>query len=322
MTIEVRCGVATDVGHVRSTNEDALLGGPVVYAVADGMGGHRAGDVAAALAIGALADLPAGAGLDDVVGAVRDANRRIRTEASRAEEREGMGTTVTGVCLGRDADRDVVVVFNVGDSRTYRWQPGRLEQITQDHSLVAELLRDGEITPDEAAVHPARNVVTRALGVEDDVTVDAWVELPEPGTTYVMCSDGLSNEVADAEVARILAATIDPQAVADALVSAALEVGAHDNVSVVVASVVAVDGDDGPAEDDTNPRGLALAAIRAVDPERAVPAPAAAELITDVPGAGADGGPEPSGGTTVRIEDVPSPAAAGGADLGGNSKEA
>ena len=166
MAIEVRWGSATHVGCVRSFNQDAVLAGPVVFAVADGMGGHAAGDVASALAVGTLAGIVGGPTIDELVQAVHRANDSIIEQSPPGSGREGMGTTVTGVVLGRRDDQDIVVIFNVGDSRTYRFADPTLTQITIDHSLVGEMVRDGALPPEEALVHPSRNVVTRALGIE------------------------------------------------------------------------------------------------------------------------------------------------------------
>jgi protein phosphatase len=255
---------------VRESNQDAVLAGPSVFVVADGMGGHAAGDVASALAVGALAHVPPGIAPADAEQAVRDANQAVVDGAAPGSGREGMGTTITGVVLGREDDHDVIVVVNVGDSRTYRWLDGRLELVTEDHSLVREMVRDGEITAEEAHDHPARNVVTRALGLEGHVVVDRWVEEPVVGARYLACSDGLTGEVADAEIAALVGATDDPQRAADALLEAALAAGGRDNVSVVLVSVVGVDGGATAAETDTNPRlGLTAFAegVEDADPE-------------------------------------------------------
>ncbi len=256
MAIEVRWGSATHVGCVRRSNQDAVLAGPVVFAVADGMGGHAAGEVASALAVRALEGIERTPCLDEVVDAVRRANADILQDAEPGSGREGMGTTVTGLVLGCQHGQDVVMIFNVGDSRTYRAKGSDLTQVTVDHSLVAEMVRDGEITADDAFSHPSRNVVTRGLGMEGPLEVDLWTDDPATGTTYLMCSDGLTDELRDDVLRGVLASDGSPQEKADALVALALEAGAHDNVSVVVATIEGSADLDGAAE-DTNPRGIA-----------------------------------------------------------------
>jgi protein phosphatase len=277
------------VGCVRSSNQDAVLAGPTVFAVADGMGGHAAGDVASALAVGALASLVSGPTPAELVEAVRRANTVILDESEPGSGREGMGTTVTGLALGRDEDRDLVLIFNVGDSRTYRSSGDTLTQITVDHSLVAEMVRDGELAPEDAPMHPARNVVTRALGLEGPFEVDLWIDPPTVGTSYLMCSDGLFNEVADAVVSSVLGGEGSPQEKADALIALALDAGAHDNVSVVITTIDGMLEGAPSADDDTNPRGLA-----AIDGR-----PEATDTTNPNPALGPDGllaGPPPAHG--------------------------
>jgi protein phosphatase len=292
VAIEVRWGSATHVGCVRSSNQDATLAGPTVFAVADGMGGHAAGDVASTLAVGSLAKVDPGATPEDLIAAVRSANEVILEESSPGSGREGMGTTVTGLCLARSDDGDVVLVFNVGDSRTYRLAGGSFRQLTEDHSLVAEMVRDGELRAEDAATHPSRNVVTRALGIPGHLEVDQWSDPPVPGTTYLMCSDGLSNELGEAELQEVLSALDEPQAQADRLVALALEAGARDNVSVVVVTVDAVTDVAGDTDEDTNPRDVPTVVERAAPESDPGPAPEPIE----VPGSAADrlAGPEPA----------------------------
>jgi PPM family protein phosphatase len=242
MTVTVRWGVASHVGCVRTVNQDSVLARPPIFAVADGMGGHAEGEVASALAVEALAGLDTGPRIDPrtVLRAIRSANRSIRIHAAAGEHREGMGTTIAGLALSkRDGAGapDVLLVFNVGDSRTYQFRAGRLTQVSVDHSLVAELVEAGVLDPEEAAVHPRRNVITRALGAADVVHVDTWLVAPRSSDRYVLCSDGLTNEVGDELLAQLLAAYPDPQGAADALLATALGRGARDNVSVVVVLV-------------------------------------------------------------------------------------
>ncbi len=242
--LRVRSGSATSVGRVRDHNEDALLDEGLVFAVADGMGGHAAGEVASRIAVEALAHLvdhpPARA--DDVVAALREANDGILRSQERDPEQHGMGTTATGLTMLGDEDREHWVVFNIGDSRVYRVAGDRLSQVTRDHSEVRELMDAGLIDEEEAARHPMRNVITRSLGSGPAPEPDVWELPPEAGERFVVCSDGLSNELDDAEIARIVLEHADPQAAADELVAAAVRAGGRDNVSVVVVSVDPVDG--------------------------------------------------------------------------------
>ena len=237
-TVEV--GARTSVGRVREHNEDAYLMRDRVVAVADGMGGHAAGEVASALAIEAMERLSEHDPItsDLVVAAVSDANASI-IEAGLAERRRrGMGTTLTGVALTGAAGARRWLVFNLGDSRVYRLADGRLEQVTVDHSEVQELVDAGLITSAEAAIHPARNIITRSLGLELDPEPDLWDLDPVGEETFVVCSDGLTGELGDAEIARILTEAADPQSAADRLCLAAEEAGGRDNITVVVVRAV------------------------------------------------------------------------------------
>jgi protein phosphatase len=240
----VRSGSATSVGRVRDHNEDAVVDDGLVFAVADGMGGHAAGEVASRIAVEALAHLvghpPSRA--DDVVAVLREANDGILRSQEREPEQRGMGTTVTGLTVVAEGDGEHWVVFNIGDSRVYRVAGGRLEQVTRDHSEVRELMDAGLIDEEEAARHPLRNVITRSLGAGEAPEPDVWERPPEAGERFVVCSDGLSNELDDAEIARIALGHADPQSVADELVAAAVRAGGRDNVSVVVVFVDPVDG--------------------------------------------------------------------------------
>ncbi len=241
MTV-VRSGSATDVGRVRSVNEDRLLESVALFAVADGMGGHAGGEVASRLAIDALqqafAREPSARGL---VEAVRLANRAVWERSTQDPDVRGMGTTLTAAALVPTRDGDRLVVSNVGDSRAYRYASGRLVQMTNDHSVAEELVARGELSVAEAAVHPHRHILTRALGVAPDVDVDSWELAPARGERFVLCSDGLTNEVSEERIAGVLAATSDPQAAADTLVRLANEHGGNDNVTVVVVDVVVAD---------------------------------------------------------------------------------
>jgi protein phosphatase len=223
----------TDPGRVRRRNEDAFVVDPPLFAVADGMGGAQAGEVASRLAAAAFREYQEADALapeERVQAIIKEANRRIYDRARTDSKVSGMGTTVTAALLtdGR------VVIGHVGDSRAYRIRDGRLEQLTDDHSLVADLMRSGRLTPEEAEGHPQRSVITRALGTDPDVDVDTLVVEAEAGDLFLLCSDGLSTMVSDAEVLETVerAKTLD-QAARD-LVRAANTGGGEDNVTVVL----------------------------------------------------------------------------------------
>lgn len=243
-SIRLTVGQGTDRGLRRQLNEDSLLVAPPLFAVADGMGGHEAGEVASRICVETLhADL-AGRAVNGIHAAdaltieqlrrlIADADQRIRAAAdSRA------GTTVSGVALAQVEGRPHWLVFNVGDSRTYRLSGGRLVQITKDHSEVQELLDLGRISAQQALVHPRRNVVTRALGTGEDAEPDFWLLPVEPGDRMLICSDGLTSEVSDDHLHTILTALAHPQDVVDSLIQAALRSGGRDNITVVVIDAV------------------------------------------------------------------------------------
>lgn len=229
-------GGRTDTGHVRVANQDSWLAVDRVFVVADGMGGHAAGEVASALAVARFAELTHQAPLrpDDVRVALADANDAIVRSAADNPEQAGMGTTVTGLCLVQVAGSPHWLVFNVGDSRVYRFADGVLTQLTVDHSHVAELVATGEITQAEARDHPLTNIVTRSLGTSEPVEPDMWVFPPVRGERFVVCSDGLTGEVMDDAIARAIAEEAEPQSAADRLVAMALAAGGRDNITVLV----------------------------------------------------------------------------------------
>jgi len=247
----LRWGAATDTGRVRGANEDAFVAEERVFGVADGMGGHQAGEVASALAARTLRDrLAAGAAtVDLVIAAVVEANAAIFAAAHTNSSQQGMGTTLTALALvpERGDEPTQLALVNVGDSRTYRWRAGALERVTVDHSYVQELVATGHITEAEARTHPRRNIVTRALGIEPTVRVDAWLLPLVSGDRFVLCSDGLVDEVDDDQIAAVVARVEDPQAAADELVAMANEHGGRDNVTVVVVDVLTGVEDGAPA---------------------------------------------------------------------------
>jgi protein phosphatase len=253
--VSVSVGTATDVGRVRQFNEDCAVAGPVLFAVADGMGGHAAGDVASAMVVARLSRLAARPDLTPAVvkADLIECNREILAVADRDAERAGMGTTVAGVVLVSLAGSQHWLVFNIGDSRVYRFVDDRLVRITVDHSEVEELVAAGALRADEARSHPRRSVVTRVLGMRPDPEADTWVFPPTAGERFVICSDGLSSELSDSEIADILRAQPDAQTAATALVAQAVAAGGRDNVTVVVINHLVAAADE--LDEDTLQRG-------------------------------------------------------------------
>lgn len=237
-------GAASHVGMLRQQNEDSFVAQPDVFVVADGMGGHNAGEVASALAIQGMKEAARSgfATPEAVVTAINGANAAIHKASGGLSEQRGMGTTLTAVVplAATATEPQRMVVANVGDSRVYLFRNDELKQVSADHSYVQELLTEGYITAEEARVHPRRNIVTRALGIEGDVSADSWVLPMIPGDRYVLCSDGLVDEVEDEQIAAVLRQSGDPQHVANELVATANDHGGRDNVTVVVVDVVAV----------------------------------------------------------------------------------
>ena len=234
---------ASDVGNVRSINEDSFLAGPAVFLVADGMGGHAHGDLASAAVVRVFSVRHARESWTNsaaVLASISEANTAVRSlTPSDARDEAIAGTTLTGIALldTQDGGSPSWIAFNVGDSRIYSWREGCLEQITVDHSAVQELVDLGKITREEAEVHPERNVVTRAIGVDDDPDADVWL-LPAGGEQlFLLCSDGLSKELSDKRIADLLSEAViaDPvPSIASRLVDAAVAAGGRDNVTVVV----------------------------------------------------------------------------------------
>lgn len=281
-------GWATDVGLVRAANEDSYLVDDAlgVFAVADGMGGHAAGEIASSTAVEALrAALARG---DDVVTAVLDANAEVFSRAHRQQSLAGMGTTLTvAVTEGGRHLR----LGHVGDSRAYLLRDGVLDRLTDDHSMVEELLRAGRITAEEAAVHPQRNIVTRAIGISPlDLEVDTRLVEVAAGDRVMLCSDGLSGLTTPTELQSLLDdRTCSPQEAATRLVDLALAHGGDDNVTVVVIDVEEVD-DTAPT-----PRGGAGART-----ETGTAHTGAAEPTPEVPGADSPDSADSPGGLDTR----------------------
>ena len=229
-------GAKSDVGRVREANEDSYLVHEPLFVVADGMGGHTAGDVASSTAVEIISegsDQASPENPDTLATLIRNANAAIYEKSSQDPSLRGMGTTCTLVLL----DGAQAHIAHVGDSRAYLLRDGRLRQVTEDHTLVARMVKEGRLQPEEAEHHPQRSIITRALGVDADVEVDLdRLELRE-GDRLVMCSDGLSSMVDDEIIQRTALEAPDPQSAADALVQQALEAGGEDNVTVVVIDV-------------------------------------------------------------------------------------
>lgn len=245
-------GARTDVGRVREVNQDSVHAEDGLFVVADGMGGHRGGEVASAVAIETMVEAASGPGtIDQMIERVRAAHQAVLDRADADPSLTGMGTTVCAVARLDEAGRPGMLgLINVGDSRIYHYADDRLAQLSEDHSLVGDLQRAGHLTPEEAANHPQRNIVTRALGVGDQLLVDYWEVPAVPGDHYLLCSDGLVDEVGDEVIASVLRRLEAPIEIVDELVRLALEAGARDNVTVLVVRVdeSAVDDDDDPAE--------------------------------------------------------------------------
>jgi serine/threonine protein phosphatase PrpC len=237
----------TDTGRQRRDNEDSAFARPPVFVVADGMGGAQAGEVASRLAIEAFEHgLPDdGSPEERLASRVREANHQIY-ERSRADRgRAGMGTTLTAAYV----DDAHVAIAHVGDSRAYLFRDGTLQRLTQDHSLVDELVRRGKLTEEQAAEHPQRSIITRALGPEPDVEVDTWTYPARPGDVVLLCSDGLTSMISEDRVRETLAAHDNLDAAADALIQEANEAGGRDNITVVLFRLEELGDDDGSAED-------------------------------------------------------------------------
>ena len=231
-------GSATDTGKVRTLNEDALVALAPIFLVADGMGGHDSGDVASRIVVDECSVL---AGRPFVT--IEDLQECFLRAAARMRDvlagRNG-GATVAGAAIAMHDDAAYWLVFNIGDSRVYRMVDGDLEQVTVDHSVVQELLEAGQLSADEASVHADRHVVTRALATDSASEPDYWMIPATRDDRLLICSDGLTDELTDAQIQAILGTVTDAQDAAEGLVAAALDAGGRDNVSVVVVDVAIV----------------------------------------------------------------------------------
>jgi protein phosphatase len=258
------CGSVSDLGRVRAVNQDAALIADDLFVVADGMGGHRGGEVASEIAVTVLGNEVVEPTIDALVAAVISANRKINNRSRDEAELSGMGTTVTAMALVSDDEGERLGVVNVGDSRTYIVDDEELVQLTDDHSLVGEMLRSGQLTKEEALDHPQRNILTRALGVDSEVEVD-WYEIQvRQGDRFLLCTDGLFNEVTEDQIASVLRRLADPEEAAQELVRQAVEHGGRDNITVVI-----VDVEEGPGDDARGVVGSRITRRSGVEPDPA-----------------------------------------------------
>ena len=286
-----RVGARTDVGRVRSGNEDSFMVEEPLFAVADGMGGHQGGEVASNLALETLAPVAAGGDLPETV---RKANREVFRKASEDPNLSGMGTTLTAIL----ADGDEFRVAHIGDSRLYLLRDGELQRLTTDHTVVERLVTEGRLTAEEAEMHPQRSILTKALGVDEEIEPDDDRVSVRPGDRLLLCSDGLTGMVGEPDIQSLLASNTEPQAAADALVEAANQAGGQDNITSVVIDVI---------EEDAAPTGAVLppstTAVREEDEASPTPAPTAdtERPSRDLTGQGFTMGPRRGGGWARRL---------------------
>ncbi|MBO0772626.1 MAG: protein phosphatase 2C domain-containing protein [Actinobacteria bacterium] len=238
--VTLAAGSATDRGRVRESNQDSLLVSPPLFAVADGLGGHRAGDVASQLAIETLRDRFSGPpGTEALATAVAEAGRAVWQRADSDPALEGMGTTLTAVVVLEREGQVRLAVANVGDSRAYLFQHGQLSLLTRDDTVVQALIDAGEIEPERGRTHPQRSLLTRALGMSPVVEADISVPAVTGSARLLLCSDGLTTEADDDQIAAVLAAAERPDDAATALVRLANDNGGSDNITVVVVDIAA-----------------------------------------------------------------------------------
>jgi PPM family protein phosphatase len=236
LMITMRAAGRSDIGQVRENNEDAIVTSNRLALVADGMGGHPGGEIAASTAAGVVPAVFTGRSVDELEAAVRAANWAIRDRAGAQPGLEGMGTTICAAGLLASGQ---LAVVSVGDSRAYLWHEGALSRLTKDHSVTAELIERGELQEEDAAQHPYYGILTRALGVAPDVEIDRLTVAVEKGDRVLLCSDGLFNELSDDEIANAVENARDLSAIVDTLIERANAQGGRDNISIVVAEVAA-----------------------------------------------------------------------------------
>lgn len=224
----------TDIGRVRTHNEDSVLAQPPLFVVADGLGGHEAGEVASSIAVETLRDhAPRRPDAKALARAVRAANREVMRAAREGFGKQGMGTTMTAAIV----EGTRIALAQVGDSRAYLMHEGTLSRVTEDHSMVADMIRRGQLTEAESRYHPNRSVITRALGTDPNMLADPYEFDAEPGDRLLLCSDGLTAMLEDGAIAEALAAYHDPAIAARMLVDAANDAGGHDNISIVIIDI-------------------------------------------------------------------------------------
>lgn len=248
--MNVIAGARTDVGRLRENNQDAYLVAEPLYGIADGMGGHAAGDVAAQTAVSTVRSLLESnppKGPDDLARYLEKANASVWRKATEDADLQGMGTTFTLIHI----DGDTAALGHVGDSRAYMFREGRLRQITKDHTLVQRMVDEGRIRAEEAAHHPQRNVISRALGIDNEIEVDVSTVALHAGDRLLICSDGLTSMLSDERIASMLQGDLDPDALAERMITAANEAGGEDNITVVILDVV---GNGGSSASNPAPR--------------------------------------------------------------------
>jgi protein phosphatase len=260
--MRIESGATTDVGRVREGNEDAFLASDPLFAVADGMGGHRGGEVASRLALDTL-DALFKRGRGTLADHIREANRAVFERSVLDRKVAGMGTTLTAAAM----EQSRVRLVHVGDSRAYLLRDGALRLLTEDHTLVREMVERGEITPREAEVHPHRSVLTRAVGTEPDVAVDEQVVEIREGDRLLLCTDGLTGMLSEQTIGDILSEEADPQVVADRLVAEANREGGVDNITALVLDVRGAGG-AGPRPDTQALEAEPAADARPAEPRR------------------------------------------------------
>ncbi|WP_344420335.1 PP2C family protein-serine/threonine phosphatase [Pseudonocardia ailaonensis] len=261
MALGLRSAIGSDVGRRRTANEDSGATAGRLLVVADGMGGHAHGELASALTVATMLELggrlprelPDEDLLRELAGAVDEVSDRLAQHARQEPDTQGMGTTV--VVLVLDGDR--FGLAHVGDSRIYRCRAGELVQLTKDHTMVQQLVDEGQITPEEALVHPRRSVLMRALSTDHPVEPDLFVVQPQAGDRYLLCSDGVTAVLPDAALLDLLAAPTEPEAVVDTLITYANDGGGPDNITCIVADIVDTDE---PADDEPEVRIVGAAA--------------------------------------------------------------
>lgn len=262
----------TDVGRIRKANEDSYLVKEPLFAVADGMGGHIAGDIASATAVDLISERAAEEmprTTAELAAIVRGANAAVWEKAQQDPSLRGMGTTCT---LALVEDRHIHLA-HVGDSRAYLYRNGELTQVTEDHTLVSRMVREGRLEPEEAERHPQRSIITRALGVDADVEVDELSMGIETGDRFLLCSDGLTSMIGSEDLHEVLTTQPDPNAAADELIARALEAGGEDNVTVVLIDLADPAAPPAPAQGNTTAAPAPMPRRETTEPDVA-PAPA------------------------------------------------